>query len=98
MSLLRSRLPVSLGFFVVTAAVFLLQVIPVTGVFLMFALAMFWSIVLINAGMIGMAAEAALGRVSRWWLLLPLAFYGGYWSVVPILRTQTFLKAICPIG
>jgi hypothetical protein len=79
--LLRLRIPVSLIFFVVTAIVFLLQVIPITGVFLMFALAMVWSIILVNAGMIGVALEAGLGRVSRWWLLLPLAFYGGYWVV-----------------
>jgi len=78
---MRSRFPVSLAFFAVTALVFLLQLIPVTGVFLMFALAMVWSVVLVNAGMIGVAAEAVLGRVSRWWLLLPLAFYGGYWAV-----------------
>lgn len=73
-------LPRSFLFFVATGVVFVLQAIPVVGIFLMLMLAMFWSVVLINAGMIGTAIEAATGRVSRWWLLLPLIFYGGYWS------------------
>jgi len=34
---------------------------------LIFALAMFWLVVLVNAGMIGVAA--LFRRVSRWWLL-----------------------------
>ncbi|MBN9009246.1 MAG: hypothetical protein J0H63_03635 [Rhizobiales bacterium] len=67
-------------FFVATAVVFALQAIPPVGLFLMFMLAMVWSVLLINAGMIGVSFEAAIGRVSRWWLLLPLAFYGGYWA------------------
>jgi hypothetical protein len=74
------HLPYSLVFFAATAAVFALQAIPPVGIFLMFMLAMFWSVLLINAGMIGVAFEAAIGRVSRWWLVLPLAFYAGYWA------------------
>lgn len=73
-------LPLSFGFFLATAAVYALQMIPVVGIFMMFMLAMFWSALLINAGMIGTAIEALAGRVSRWWLILPLAFYGGYLS------------------
>lgn len=83
-SLMNRSFPHSLIFFVATAGVFLLQVIPFTGVFLMFALAMFWSVLLVNAGMVGVAFEAARGNVSRWWLVLPLAFYGGYWTVAGI--------------
>lgn len=70
--------PVSLGFFVATAVVFALQQIPLIGLILMFMLAMFWSVLLINAGMIGTAIEALTGRVSRWWLVLPATFYAGY--------------------
>jgi hypothetical protein len=72
--------PASFGFFVATAIVFALQVIPIVGIFLMFMLAMFWSVLLINAGMVGTALEALTGRVSRWWLVLPVAFYGGYFA------------------
>lgn len=73
-------IPLSFGFFVVTAVVFVLQLIPVIGVVLMFMLAMFWSVLLVNAGMLGTAAEALSGRVSRWWLIVPVAFYGGYFA------------------
>ncbi|MEM1047782.1 MAG: hypothetical protein AAGL24_16615 [Pseudomonadota bacterium] len=79
---MKSRFPRSLLFFAATAAVFVLQLLPLTGVFLMFMLAAYWSVLLINAGMIGVAVEAAIGRVSRWWLVLPLLFYGGYWAAV----------------
>lgn len=78
---MRRLIPFSFFFFVATAAVFILQMIPIVGFFLMFMLAMFWSVLLVNAGMIGVAIEAGLGRVSRWWLVLPLVFYGGYWAV-----------------
>lgn len=76
---MRRLLPFSLLFFLITGLVFLLQAIPFTGIFLMIMLAMFWSVLLVNAGMIGIAIEAAIGRVFRLWLLVPVAFYGGYW-------------------
>lgn len=72
--------PRSLLWFVVTGAVMLLQMFSITGIVLMFALAMLWSIVFINLGMIGTAWEALTGRVSRLWLILPLSFYGGYYA------------------
>lgn len=78
---MRRRFPFSLLFFALTAALFVLQMIPLIGIFLMLLLAIFWSVLLINAGMIGIAVEAAIGRVSRWWLVVPLVFYGGYWAV-----------------
>lgn len=71
-------IPLSLGFFVVAALVFALQLIPIIGIFLMVMLAMFWSALLINAGMIGTVVEALSGRVSRGWLILPATFYCGY--------------------
>lgn len=81
---IRKRFPISLIGLVATGVIFVLQVIPLTGIFLMFALAMLWSVVLVNASMIGVAIEVFTGRVSRWWVLLPLAFYGGYWSVAAL--------------
>lgn len=83
---MRRLLPYSLAFFVATLCVFFLQLIPIIGIFLMFMLAMAWSIFLVNAGMIGVAFEAALGQVSRWWLILPVAFYGTYWYVATVER------------
>jgi len=89
---MRAVLPKSLLFLVATGVVYLLQVIPITGIFLMFALAMFWSVLLVNAGMIGIAVEALTGRVALWWLVLPIAFYGGYWGVTA--RDHATLRAL----
>ena len=73
------RIPSSFVFFAITAFLFLLQLIPYTGIFLMFLAAAFWSVPLINAGMVGTAIEAMISRrVSRWWLVLPVTFYGVY--------------------
>jgi hypothetical protein len=71
--------PVSLWFFVITAIVFLLQLFPLTGVFLMLVLAAFWSAVLINLGMVGIVVEGMTGRVSLTWLLIPALYFGGYY-------------------
>lgn len=72
--------PWSLWFFVVAGVVYLLQRFPPTGIFLMFVLAMFWSVFLINAGFIGIALEAITGRVGLGWLALPLIYFGGYYA------------------
>lgn len=87
-----SALPRSFIFFLVTAVVVLLQLIPVTGVFLMVVLAPFWSVVLINLGMLGTGFEAVTGRVSRKWLLLPLAWYGIY--ALAAVRDQATLTLL----
>jgi hypothetical protein len=70
--------PLSLILFVVTGVVYVLQTIPYTGIFLMFVMAPFWSVALVNVGFIGVAIEAAVGRVSRWWLIVPMVFYSAY--------------------
>lgn len=73
--------PFSLILFFVTGAIFVLQTIPLLGIFLMLLMAPFWSVLLVNLGFIGIAIEAATGRVSRLWLILPVVFYGGYWVI-----------------
>jgi hypothetical protein len=75
---MRSNFPLSLLFFAATGGVFILQMIPIIGIFMMFLLAPLWSVALVNAGMMGIGVEALAGRVSRQWLLVPLLFYGGY--------------------
>lgn len=72
--------PISLGFFLAAVTLSLFPLIPVIGIFLMIAFMVFLSPLLINAGMLGVAAEALTGRVSRWWLVLPAAFYGVYFA------------------
>lgn len=59
----------------------MLGLFPLPIIHLLILLSPIWSAVLINAGFIGIAAEASLGRISPRWLVIPLAFYGGYWSV-----------------
>lgn len=72
------HLPWSLSWFVITGVIFLLQLIPVTGVFLMLLAAPLWSVLTINVGFAFLAVEAGVGRVSRMWLLAPIAWFGGY--------------------
>lgn len=74
----KSMLPWSLRFFVVAGAVFLLQVFPYTGIFLMFLIAPYWSVALVNLGFLGVALEGAAGRVPRGWLIMPIVWFGGY--------------------
>ncbi len=75
---LAPALPVSLVWFAFTGVVFLLQAIPITGIFLMLLLAPFWSIVTVNLGFVSLGVEALMGKTSRLWLLAPLAWFGGY--------------------
>ena len=80
---MRHTFPRSLGIFLATGVVMLLQMIPMVGFFLvLIAAAPLWSVALINAGMVGVAYEALARRVARAWLLMPLAFYGGYYAFV----------------
>ena len=53
----------------------------------------FWSVVTINAGFIGMAAEACSGRVSPFWIIAPLAYFAGY-SVAVVLNHQAVDAAV----
>lgn len=75
---LAPALPVSLVWFAFTGVVFLLQAIPVTGIFLMLLLAPFWSIATVNLGFVSLGVEALMGKTSRLWLLAPLVWFGGY--------------------
>lgn len=76
--------PRSLWFLVATIVLFLLQIIPITGIFLMFVGASFWSIALVNCGFVGVGVEALLGRVRRLWLVLPILYFGGFYLVYAI--------------
>lgn len=73
-----SALPWSLSWFVLTGVIYLLQLFPWTGIFLMFLMAPFWSVLTVNLGFICLAFEAAFGSVSRLWLALPAVWFGAY--------------------
>jgi hypothetical protein len=72
------RLPWSLSWFVLTGVIFLLQLFPFTGIFLMLLAAPFWSVITVNLGFVSVAIEAAVGRISRLWLIAPVVWFGGY--------------------
>ena len=71
-------LPKSLWWFVATGVVYLLRLFTYTGIFLMFALAMFWSVILVNVGFIALALEAVSRRGYLLWLVAPAFYFGGY--------------------
>lgn len=72
--------PWSIWFFVITLAVYLLQRFPLTGIFLMVVGAAYWSVLLINLGMLGIIWESLTLRVSLAWLAIPALYFGGYYA------------------
>jgi hypothetical protein len=71
--------PLSLIWFLITAVVVGLQHIPMVGLFMMMLAAPFWSVITINLGFVGIAAEALVFRwTPRWWAVLPALWFGGY--------------------
>ena len=83
------RLPWSLSWFALTGVVFLLQLFPFTGIFLMLVAAPYWSILTVNAGFVSLAFEAGLGSISRVWLLVPAVWFGGY-AIAAEMSTRAF--------
>jgi hypothetical protein len=76
----------------ICAGIFLLQLFPLTGGFLMFLMAAAWIGVVINVAMIHLAGAALIGSIARLWIAMPLAFYVGgfaahYWAAAEV-RTQ----------
>jgi len=57
----------------------LLQLFPYTGVILMVLGGALWCGLAVQAFLIGLGVEAALGRVPRFLLVVPLAAYAGYY-------------------
>lgn len=73
--------PDSLWFLIAAVVVVILQAFPVTGIFLMFAMAFAWAGLLITAGMIGIGWEVLTGEAAAIWLALPVLYFGGYYLV-----------------
>jgi hypothetical protein len=66
------------GCFLLTGVVYLLQLFPGTGIFLMFVAAPYWSVILINLGFALMIRDVWVGALPRVMLGAPLAWFGGY--------------------
>lgn len=60
-------------------AIYLLQLFPVTGLFLMFFFGPIWIGVLIHIMMVHVGVASGVAHISRWWLAIPLFYYiGGF--------------------
>jgi hypothetical protein len=67
-----------IGCFILTAVVFLLQVPPIPGVFLMFLFAPYWSVVTINLGFALMVLDGLVGSLPKLLLGFPAIWFVGY--------------------
>jgi hypothetical protein len=85
----RGGLFIVAGYAAICGVIFLLQLFPVTGVFLMFVMAVAWIGVVINIGMVHLAGAALIGSIARLWIAMPIAFYVGglaahYWAAAEV--------------
>lgn len=85
---MRLPFPISIAFFFLAFVGYLLQLSPLIGVFLMLFAAPYWSVLLINAGFVGIAVEAGFGLVHRLWLALPILWFGIYAGFVGMERLE----------
>jgi hypothetical protein len=81
MTTARRPAPWSLTFIPLAIASYLIQTNPTLGVFTMVMMGPTWPMLCIYATFLGTTVEAASGRSSRWWLLLPLTMICGYESM-----------------
>lgn len=72
---MRRFLRISTVYALVAAAIFILQLIPQTGIFLMFVLGMFWIGVVVHVFMIQITIMSMIGALPRLILILPGTFY-----------------------
>ncbi|WP_299869714.1 hypothetical protein [uncultured Hoeflea sp.] len=69
----------SIAILVILVVFLILQWFPYTGILLLLVGGPILSAVLINIFLIALFIEVVVRRLSRFWLLLPMVFYGGYW-------------------
>ncbi|MCA0257969.1 MAG: hypothetical protein LCH47_15425 [Proteobacteria bacterium] len=81
-------MPISLWFFVFTAFVFGLQLVPIIGAVLMILGAMIWPILTVNLGFAGVALEVLSGSIHRRWLILPVIYFGGNLALAAMSHYQ----------
>lgn len=86
------RWPFSIKILVAVALLYLLQMFPYTGIFLMLVAAPFWSVPLVNLAVIVAGIEGLLGRAPRWFLLVPVCWFGFY--EIAVLREHAALATV----
>lgn len=85
------NLPLSILLFAITGILFLLQVFPYTGIYLMMSGVRGWSIYLINLGFIAMIIDSRSGTLPRWFIAIPVIYFGAYATSTIASHTALFL-------
>ncbi|MBK3745504.1 hypothetical protein G3A39_40810 [Paraburkholderia aspalathi] len=88
LSLFTKFVPFWAAFFIITGIVYVLQVLPHIGFFMLLLGAPLWSIVTINAGFAAMAFDCAKGKLPEWLLLVPFIWFGGYYAAAAASYVQ----------
>jgi len=84
--------PYSLAFLLLAVAAYLIQIPPYVGIFTMLLLAPAWPMLCIVAAAVGLVVECVTGKVSRWWLMLPLVTFAVYETIA--VREQLQVRAL----
>jgi hypothetical protein len=85
------RLPFFLACIPVVLILYILAWIPGLNTVLAKAMMPYWPIVIINGGLLGLIAETFMRRLSKLWLLLPVAWIAGY-GTLAWLDSQTVTR------
>jgi hypothetical protein len=72
------RVPFSLIFIPMTGCIVLLGLVPLLNLYLMVFGLPFWPSLTINGGLAALVLEVFTRRLNRIWLMVPLAWFGGY--------------------
>lgn len=83
-------MPFSILCFIISAVVILLQVLPISGVFLMLLMGPLWSALLINLGFLLMILEVKREILPRKMLILPALYFGGYGLAVILSNIELY--------
>ncbi len=70
----------SLMIFALTGLIYVAQIFPITGVWLMMVGGPYWSVVTINVAFILMAVESLFGACPKKYVIFPLIYFGGYFA------------------
>lgn len=92
---------VSIGLLAAAGLLFVLQLLPIPGIYLMMFGGAFWTGLLLTLGLLAMAVEALLRTIPRFLILIPLAAFGLYygafiWQRVEVASVESRLQSENP--
>lgn len=85
------HIPISIKLFIFTGILYILQLIPLVGVFLMMFAAAWWSIITVNLGFALMIYEVRSKRIPRWCIIFPILYFGGYFTWMSLSHIEYYL-------